>query len=184
MDNGSTQAGRKFRWPATGQLVTGILLVVLGSIFFVGQLVGETFIRYFWPLFLVMGGLAFYAAYYIRAEKPPGYEGLLFPGTYLIVLGFLFLFMVIFGWQAMRYLWPTFVLGVSLGLLSMYVFGPQTPDPPRKDLLTAIRTLFIIAAVLYIFAAGGLHLWPVILILIGILIIFKGWSGRKKKELS
>lgn len=177
------QRRKIFRWPATGQLVTGILLVILGSIFFVGQLFGETFIRYFWPLFLLIGGLAFYASYYIRVEKPPGYEGLLFPGTYLIVLGILFLLMVIIGWQAMRYLWPTFVLGVPLGLLSMYVFGPQTADQPRKDLRAAIRTLFIIVAVLYIFAAGGLHLWPLILIIIGILIIFKGWPGKKKKVL-
>lgn len=180
MDTQTAQPGKRIHWPKTGRLITGILFIILGGILLFGQLIGEAFIRYSWPLFLILGGLAFFAAYYIRSEKPAGYEGLLFPGTYLAVLGLLFLAMNIIGWQVMRYFWPTFILGVPLGLMAMYFLGPRSTDRQNKELLAAIRILLAIAAVLYIFAAGGLHLWPLALIIIGVFIIFKGFTRKNK----
>jgi len=163
------------RRPSTGQLITGILLVLLGIILLLAQLLGQWFINGFWPFFLIIGGLIFYAGYFARSDKPSGYEGMLFPGTYLIVLGILFLLMNILGWHYMGYLWPTFVLGVALSLWSMYLFGPSEPEKKRKDLLASVKVLFIISVVLYLITIGGIYLWPLALIIIGLIIVIKGF---------
>jgi len=175
MNNPDIQIRPKIRWPATGQLITGILLIILGAIFLFSRLFGQWFISEFWPFFLVVGGLIFYAAYYARSQKPAGYEGLLFPGSYLIVLGLLFLFMNLFGWHCMRFMWPTFILGVPVSLFAMYKFGPHDPDRQRTDLLGAVKILGIISLVLFFIAGGGLFLWPLALIIVGLVIILKGF---------
>jgi hypothetical protein len=160
---------------ASGQMITGILLVLLGIILLLAQLLGRWFISGFWPFFLIVGGLIFYAGYFARSDKPSGYEGMLFPGTYLVVLGVMFLVMNILGWYYMRYLWPTFVLGVALSLWSMYLFGPAEPEKKRSDLLSSIKVLTIISVVLYLIAIGGMYLWPLALIVVGLIIILRGF---------
>ena len=163
---------------STGSMITGILLVLLGIIFLLAQLFDNWFISDYWPFFLIAGGLIFYGAYFTRTQKPAGYEGMLFPGTYLVLLGLLFLLANIIGWYSMRYLWPTFVLAVALSLGAMYLFGPKEPESKRKDLYSGIKVLFIISVVLYLIAAGGLYLWPLALIIIGLWIIIKGLTKR------
>jgi hypothetical protein len=168
----------KFR-PAPAQLLIGILFVIMGAIFLFGQFLGTWFIAKFWPFFLIAGGLIFFAVFFLRHIRPPGYEGLLFPGTYLTILGLLFFLMNIVGWQAMRYFWPTFVFGVAISLGVMYKYSPREDVSNNKDLIGAIRVLTVISIILYLIAIGGLRLWPLALILIGLIIILKGF-GRKR----
>jgi len=178
MNYKSNLSDKSIRRLSTGQLITGILLIILGAIFLFAQFLGSWFISDFWPFFLVVGGMIFFAAYFARAEKPVGHEGLLFPGTYLIVLGALFLLMNLIGWHNMRYLWPTFVLGVPISMGVMYKFAAGGSDKRRKDILSSIKVLAIISFVLYLITAGGVRLWPLILILIGLIIIIKGFIKK------
>jgi phosphatidylserine synthase len=180
MDEKQSSDVIKNRWPKPGQLVIGILLIVLGAIWLVAQFFGGDVINNFWPLFLVVGGLIFYAAYYLRREKPPGYEGLLFPGTYLMVLGILFILMNLIGWQAMRFFWPTFLFGIVISLGAMYKFGNVDSPQQKSDLISAIRVLTIISVVLYLIAIGGLKTWPLILIIIGVVILYRAFRSRPK----
>ena len=182
MNSENTESKNKSHWPAPGKLVIGILFITLGAIFLVAQFIGRWFITDFWPLFLIAGGLVFYAAYFLREIKPPGYEGLLFPGTYIIVLGILFLLMNLTGWHAMRYFWPTFLFGVAISLGMMYQCGPADNRQQRKDLISAIRILIIISLALYLLAAGGLRLWPLILVLLGVIIILNGITQKRRRR--
>jgi uncharacterized membrane protein HdeD (DUF308 family) len=170
--------------PASGQLAIGILFITLGAILLFGHLLGGWFIAKFWPFFLIAGGAVFYIAYFFRHEKPAGYEGMLFPGTYLIILGLLFFINNLVGWQAMRYLWPTFVLGVAISLYAMYRCCPKDEVNQNKDLLSAIRILSIISGALYLLTIGGWRLWPLVLIVIGVLIIYRGIDKKKKHTIS
>jgi len=174
MNESDSSQPRRTSWPATGRIVTGILLVVLGAIWLIAQFMGHWVVGDFWPFFLVLGGLIFYAFFFMRTEKPAGYEGMLFPGTYLIVLGLLFLLMNLIGWHSMRYAWPTFVFGVALSLGAMHLFGRREPERRHADLLPAIKILAVISAMLYLVAIGGFYLWPVALIIIGLAIIVGG----------
>jgi hypothetical protein len=180
MNNDNFHDQPRSHWPAPRQLVIGILFITLGAIFLVAQVLGRWFITDFWPVFLIAGGLVFYAAYFLRELKPPGYEGLLFPGTYIMVLGILFLFMNLISWHAMRYLWPTFLFGVAISLGAMYRYGPKDNRQQRKDIISTAKILTIISLVLYLVAAGGLRLWPLILIIVGIVIILKGLTKKGK----
>ena len=182
MENESPKHSHHYRWPAPGQLVVGILFITLGAIFLVAQFVGRGIINDFWPLFLIAGGLVFYAAYFLRHDKPAGYEGMLFPGTYLSVLGILFIAMNIFGWHAMRYMWPTFLFGVPISLGSMYLLGPKDNEIQRKDIMSAINILSIISGILYLFTIGGFKLLPVILIIIGVIIVYKGLTRKRHRK--
>jgi uncharacterized membrane protein HdeD (DUF308 family) len=184
VNNNNRDDHNKLLKPAPGQLAIGILFITLGAILLFGQLLGGWFIAKFWPFFLIAGGVIFYLAYFMRQEKPPGYEGMLFPGTYLITLGLLFFINNLIGWQSMRYLWPTFVLGVPLSLWSMYKCCPKDDEKQNKDLLSAIRVLSIISAALFLLAIGGWRLWPLVLIAIGLLIIYRGIDKRKKHTIS
>ena len=163
---------------ATGPMITGLLLVILGIVLLLAQFFGQRFMSNFWPFLFIAAGLIFYAVYFIRFAKPDGFEGMLFPGTYLIILGILFFLLNLIGWYNMVYLWPTFVLAVAVSLGAIYLFTPKEQDSKRKDLLSSIRVLIIISAVLYVIAAGGLHLWPLALVIIGLIIIFKALSGK------
>ncbi len=183
MNDPNTPEIIKNRWPKPGQLVIGILFITLGAIWLMAQLMGEWFISDFWPLFLVAGGLIFYAAYFLRSQKPPGYEGMLFPGTYLIILGLLFTINNFIGWRAMRYLWPTFLFAIVISLASMYKFGSKENPQQKKDLLSAIKVLSIISFVLYLIAIGGLKVWPIVLIIIGAVILFRGFVKRKRPNI-
>lgn len=182
MNSEYSQTESKIRWPAPGQLVIGILFITLGAIFLMAQLFGRWFITDFWPAILIAGGLVFYAAYFLREIKPPGYEGLLFPGTYIMVLGLLFLLMNFVGWHAMRYLWPTFLAAVALSLGAMYRYGPKDNRQQKKDILSAIKIIAIISLVLYLIAAGGLKLWPLMLVIVGLVIILKGLAAKKNSR--
>jgi len=75
---------------ATGPMITGLLLVILGIVLLLAQFFGQRFMSNFWPFLFIAAGLIFYAVYFIRFAKPDGFEGMLFPGTYLIILGILF----------------------------------------------------------------------------------------------
>lgn len=178
MDEENLTPPRKTSWPTTGRIVTGVLLVLLGGLWLIGQFVGRWVIADFWPFFLILGGLIFYAFFFMRSARPAGYEGMLFPGTYLIIIGLLFLLMNLIGWQNMRYAWPTFVFGVALSLAAMYLFGHPEVEQRRAELLSAAKILVIISAVLYLVAIGGIYLWPVALIIVGLAIIISGLLKR------
>jgi uncharacterized membrane protein HdeD (DUF308 family) len=181
MDNDKELYRKKLFHPEPGQLVIGILFIILGAIFLIGQFVGKWVVADLWPFFLIIGGLIFFVAYFLRHDKPSGYEGMLFPGSYLIILGILFLLMNIFGWYAMKYLWPTFILGVAISLAVMNRFSPKRDELQNRDVVSAIRILTVVALVLYFITIGGLKLWPLALIVIGLMIIFRNY-GRKKKQ--
>lgn len=118
----------------------------------------------------------FYGGYFSSKKLQIGNEGLLFPGTYLIILGVLFLLLNFIGWAYMKYLWPTFILGVAAGLGVMYQFTAAENVARKKALRSSIITLTVVSAALYLLAIKAAYIWPLALILIGLLIIFRGFK--------
>lgn len=177
-DQASPAIKHKTGGKSVGPITTGILLVILGGMLLIVQVAEESTVGDYWPIILICGGLIFYVTYFTRSPKPPGFEGILFPGTYLLTLGVLFGVLSLTSWRYMEYLWPTFVLGVGLSLGAIYLFGPSEPDKRRRDLLPSINILLLISVMLYVIAAGGFVLWPIILIAIGIYVILRGAKKR------
>src|SRR3989304_10534671 len=95
----------KIRKLRMGRIISGIFLITLGVFLLVGELTELSWGDHFWPIFLLLGGLLFYSGYFSRKGVETGHEGLLFPGTYLTILGGLFLILNFIGWEYMKYLW-------------------------------------------------------------------------------
>ena len=153
-------------------LTGGILLIIAGCLLFANQFFNLRFFSMgnFWPLFILLPGLAFEFSYFASGRNP----GLLVPGGILTTIGFLFLFQTFTNWIFIKYTWPVFILSVAIGLSQLYIFSNRS-----KGLLIPI---FILTGIsLFFFAVmffGGLLSWlnsglvvPVILILAGVVII-------------
>jgi len=156
-----------------GRIITGASLILLGLFLLIGEFVELTWTEHFWPIFLLLGGLLFYAGYFSGNRRRAGGEALLFPGTYLIVLGALFLLLNFIGWKFMKYLWPTFILGVAVSLWVIFLFTPAEKTAGRKTLRSNIVALTLVSAALYLMTLKAAFLWPAAIIIIGIIIIVR-----------
>ena len=103
--------------------------------------------------------------------------GLLFPGTIMLIYGLVFLLCSWNSWNLLSDLWPVFILAPGVAFLLMYFFG----NKETGLLVTAI----IMLGIGFIFLSQNFfyyNFWPVIIIVIGILLIWKGKKDRIKAE--
>lgn len=151
-----------------GNYTLGIILIIIGITILLANfgMIKIDWYKY-WPIILLVPGLVFEISYFIGRSNP----GVLVPGGILTTYGILFLINILYGWHWMNQLWPLFPLGVAIGLFQLYLFGDR-----EKMLLIPIGILggFSLLALGFTITFIDLKLIsPVILILIGLLIIFK-----------
>ena len=151
-----------------GVLILGLILIVAGIL---GLLSGFGVLSVgwgqIWPLFLVIPGLLFEFGFFLNGRRDPG---LLVPGGILLTYGILFAFCSAYGFSWMGKLWPFFLLGPAIGIFQIYLFG--THD---KSLLIPVGilgglSLIFLLANLTTMDIGSI-LFPVILIIVGIVIL-------------
>lgn len=128
---------------------------------------------YLWPWLLVLGGAFFWVSWLRNREE----QGLLVPGTILLVYGLVFWYCTRYGWWLMgEYnLWAFFMIGPGLGFLMMFLLGKHD----KGHLVPA----GILIGLGVIFLAGWNNLsllWPLILIAIGLRMIFKYYQKQKE----
>lgn len=162
-----------------GRIITGIAFILIGVLMLLSRMVGAPMGKLFWPLLLIIGGLLFFVSYFF-SQRAKGSEGLLFPATYLTILGLMFTYLNLTDWEHMRYLWPTFVFGVAISLGVVYLFTPEDISGERKRSGTPILVLTVISVMLYLLAAKASILWPLILIALGLIVIFGGFRHKSQ----
>jgi len=161
--------------------ILGIILIIIGVIVllansglfgFSGVTVGWFFAYYWGTIFLIIPGLLFHYGYLASGRKSPG---LLVPGGILLIIGLTCQISVLFNIWGI--LWPGFILAPAVGLFELYLF-----DKREKGLLIPVVILGGLSAVFFaIFSLNAVFdrnimqaAIPVILILIGIFILFRG----------
>jgi hypothetical protein len=149
-------------------LLPGLILICLGVLFLLPAITPLES-RHLWPLILIGVGAAFVITVIVDHSK----YGFLMPGSILLVLGGLFLYCSIEGWDAMRTLWPLFILAPGLGFLGM-----ASVNREERSLLTPGFILTGIAAVFLIATAGSPVFLSAGLILVGAYLLF----GRRPKR--
>jgi hypothetical protein len=148
--------------PKQRSLVPGIVLIVLGVVFL---LPAVTDLRWsdIWPLLVFAPGLLFFGMYFMDRSN----YGLLMPATVMVFSGALFFYCVAEGWHHMRHLWPLLMMSPGIGFILMYLLGKKEKGLLVPGIfLTGIGVFFLLAASEYD------YLWPVILIVIGVYLLF------------
>jgi hypothetical protein len=148
--------------PPSRPLFPGIILIVLGVILLLPQFT-ELRGRDLWPIFVLGTGVAFSIAFAVNRAN----YGLLMPATIATVYGLMFFYCVFEGWYMMRTLWPVFLIGPGLGFLLMYFLGKR-----EQGLLIPAGILLGLGSIFLLDATEYHSLWPVLLIVAGLAIIF------------
>lgn len=157
----------------------GVLLIAIGCLLIINRTFNINFfsIGNFWPLFILIPGLMFEASYFISRKNP----GVLVPGGILTTIGLLFFFEIMTNWALAEYTWPVYILAVAIGLFQLYLFSGRP-----SGLLIPVFILTAVASIAFLgMIFGNILAWidfslvfPIIFILLGILILFKG-IGKK-----
>ncbi len=102
-----------------GTMIAGIVLVILGGVFFALNLIPGIDSGKTWPLVLIVAGIAFCLPAFIWSANRQALAGLFIPGSILVVLGAIFLFNTLTGiWSVWSIAWILIPGSVGLGLLS------------------------------------------------------------------
>ena len=155
-------------------MVIGVGLVILGILFLSENFGYLSFdFQNVWPVFVLLAGVGFWIGFYQDRKN----YGLLMPGSILIIYGILFLYSSVEGWYLMSYWWPIFILGPGIGFFMMYIFGEKEKGMLiPASILTGISVLFLIGY------SGIWRYWPVIMIVVGLVLIFRYQLNRDKKS--
>lgn len=153
----------------------GALFIIIGGLLLSAKyLFGDSFINLgpddFWPMIILLLGVAFELAYYVSLKAP----GFLVPGGILTTYGVLFFFEAATNFRFAEYTWPVYIIGVAVGLFQLYM---HTGKP--KGLLIAISIISGVAVLILIVMFFRIFLStvdlglviPVLLIVVGGLLI-------------
>ena len=157
---------------ANKSFVPGIALILLGIVFLLPNFT-DMRERDLWPLLVLGPGILFFVLFLADRTN----YGLIMPATILTVSGVLFFYCTVEGWHMMRTLWPFFMIAPGIAFLLMYMVG-------RKEgaflvpgiILTAAGVVFLLGATEYI------ALWPVVLIVIGVILLFTRKRGTPSPD--
>jgi hypothetical protein len=146
--------------------VAGLVLIALGAVLLIAQWIGWDRI---WPIFPLLGGLAFLAAYVVGGFREAGF---VFVGLAATLVG-LFFFGFSLGyweWAEMSRLWPVFLIIGGVAFIALFV-AEGTGDAGTLGVgcaavIVGIAGLLIAAGVV---GSDIIRLWPLLVILVGII---------------
>jgi hypothetical protein len=166
----------------------GVLLMVLGVLFLVGQVVGFNLGRFAWPLFVIIPGLAVFGTG-LAAGDPTG-ERITPLGAAVTTVGVILLYQnTVDHFESWAYAWAL-VFPTSTGLGQM-IYGSlkgkkeMVATGGRSALMGA--ALFVVGAFFFELVVGisglGLGLgrfgWPLGLVIVGIVLLVGGLLHRR-----
>ena len=120
-----------------GTLIMGVLLVALGIVFLVASLLGNNVVGTWWPLFIIVVGLLFFAPLFLREAS---WGAFAIPGSVLTMTGVVLLFQNLFdAWQTWAYAWALIApFSVGVGLSKTAFAGSVVPMPSSQLMLRSI----------------------------------------------
>jgi hypothetical protein len=150
-----------------GFVGVGLGLIGLGSALLLALWIGWDRI---WPIFPILGGLAFFAAYIATGCKE---GGLALVGTAAILVG-LFFFGFTLGpwqWEQMAQLWPVFPLIGGLAFVVLFWAEGRGRDVGVLALGCAAIVVGLVglAITFGVLPSDIIKLWPLLIILVGLI---------------
>ncbi len=135
----------------------------------------------FWPAYILMTGLGL-AGWAWGTASNVGRAILAYFATILTLLGlFFFKFTLgLFIWRDMAELWPVFILIPGIGLLVSYWISKFSPLVYMAAGLIVPSVLFLGLLQVDGWQQSVGKLWPVLIILVGLVVVFAGVGFKKK----
>lgn len=163
-----------------GSIIGGLILILVGLLFLLLQtspeLAAQIDFGLQWPLIFVGVGVLFLLGAFL------GTPSLAVPGMIFSGMGGLLYYQNLTGnWASWAYAWTLIPGFVGLGVILMGLL-----DSTQRSQIRGGATLLFISVILFAIFGGFLggqailaQYWPVLLILAGILILLRSWSGRR-----
>ncbi len=163
-----------------GAIAVGIILMVLGLLFFLQQLLNLSIWRYGWPVLILVAGFLFFAVMVFGGKET---AQLAIPGSIITIIGLILLYQNAFDqYQTWSYAWAL-ILPTSLGI-GQYIQGwwGNRPDLRARGLVE-IRIGLILFVVLAVFfemfvnlsgfftSALSRYAFPLLLMIVGLSIV-------------
>lgn len=158
----------------------GVILILLGLFFLAKEIFPDVFGVFEWPFIVIGVGLVF-----ILAAILSGLGGLAIPGTIIGGIGgILYVQSNLLGFSSWSYMWALIPGFVGLGIIISGII-----DGHIRGALGGGLTLILISLVLFFIFGGSFGLdpelvkyWPVILIALGVITIFRlFFKGKPRK---
>jgi len=149
--------------------IMGVVLILVGVLLLMRNLGAGLGIGELWPWFIILCGLAFWAMFLSDRSQ----YVLLMPASILVVAGILFEVCTLAGWGLMSSLWPALVMAPGIGFAAMWLFGPA-----GTSLLAPGIGLLALGAAALLKQSPWWRFWPVLLVVGGILILFREFRRR------
>jgi hypothetical protein len=163
-----------------GTAVIGLGLVALGVVFLLAQWIGWSRI---WPVFPVLGGLAFFGAYVSTGLRDGGFA---FVGTLAVLVGLFFFGFSsgIWEWEEMSRLWPVFPFIGGVAFTVLFVAERRSRDVGTLGIGCAALIVGVVGLALTygIVGRGIVRLWPLLLVLAGLFgLVSALWQGFRRE---
>ncbi|MFH0952223.1 MAG: DUF5668 domain-containing protein [Patescibacteria group bacterium] len=158
------------------RVIWGTLLIILGAVLLLPELGYQIDLGDFWPLFLLVPGLAFWLLFVLK--RTPGMHGVLIPGTILTVYGLYFFYLNLTDFKYASESSFIYTLAVALAFFAAYFFGGRS-----KGLLVPAWLLTIISVIILISnTVQGASAWSIIIIVVGLWLLFGGRHYRSSSD--
>ena len=169
--------------PNRGSIIGGLILIFVGALFLLLQAFPEIAIQFDpgvqWPLVIIAVGLLFFVGAVL------GEASLAVPGAIIGGIGVLFYYQNLSGnWASWAYVWALVPGFVGLGLILMGLLDRQK----RSSIRAGIFLIFLSLILFAIFGGwlggftGSRQLWPLLLILSGIWVLWRNRSGHSRNQ--
>jgi presenilin-like A22 family membrane protease len=143
-------------------VLSGIALLLEGN----GVLLG---IHNLWPIFVFVIGLGLSLMFY-QGRKDIGLIGL---GSFMIMLSIFFFYLNFTSWALLKNLWPVFISIVAVSILLCFLYN-------KKKIFLVVGLFGVLLSITFILIFGVAEsLWPVSLIIAGLLIYIISFFDRK-----
>ncbi|MBN1136052.1 MAG: hypothetical protein JXM73_05680 [Anaerolineae bacterium] len=162
----------------SGTVWAGLGLIGLGIAFLAAMAFGWD---RFWPVFPLLGGLAFLAAFVGSGLKDSGFVWIGVAAT-LVGLFFFGFTLGVWEWEEMRELWPIFPLIAGVAFIALFL-----AERARDWGTLGVGLAGIIVGIVGLaYTKGGLEsdiwkYWPALIILVGVLSLLRGLFQRGRK---
>lgn len=158
-------------------LVWGIILILLGGAFLLNQLFPTLFSGFSWPWILLAIGAVF-----VVASLAGRIGGMMIPGLILLTLGGIFTYQVrTDNWESWAYVWGLLPAAAGLGMFIGGLYDPELRPVRPVSIFVMLGGLIAFAVFAGFFGLDPsiLRLWPVLLILLGLGILYQAFRNPK-----